>query len=174
MRPRVHEFVREELERKYLVEHRAMSEIAEEYGCSRQTVFDAIKRFGIDGSKAERFVILCDVCGRDFEITRKRWRLTSTHHCSSECYYKGRRNGSYVAWRNGQRLARKVMEDVLRRKLGIDEVVHHEDGDNRNNAVDNLRVFESQSEHVAYHHRKRIERQEMDRNRLLDRLEMVR
>jgi hypothetical protein len=30
-------------------------------------------------------------------------------------------------------------------------VVHHHDGDNTNNALDNLAVFASQAEHMRYH-----------------------
>lgn len=55
---------------------------------------------------------------------------------------------------------RKVAEEeILGRPLEPGEVTHHEDGDKRNNARDNLKVFKSHSHHMRYHHfRNREER----------------
>ena len=46
---------------------------------------------------------------------------------------------------------RIVAERLLGRPLTNDEVVHHIDGDKRNNNPNNIYVFPSQSEHAAYH-----------------------
>lgn len=46
---------------------------------------------------------------------------------------------------------RVVAERMLGRSLTGDEVVHHIDGDIRNNNPENLHVFPSQAEHAAYH-----------------------
>jgi hypothetical protein len=46
---------------------------------------------------------------------------------------------------------RLVMEKHLGRYLLPTEVVHHEDGDVRNNDLGNLRLFASQTEHMRYH-----------------------
>jgi DNA-binding CsgD family transcriptional regulator len=46
---------------------------------------------------------------------------------------------------------RLVMEAHLGRYLLPTEVVHHEDGDVRNNDLGNLRLFGSQTEHMRYH-----------------------
>lgn len=46
---------------------------------------------------------------------------------------------------------RIVAEQLLGRPLKKGEVVHHIDGDKRNNSPDNLMVFSSQAEHAAYH-----------------------
>ncbi len=49
---------------------------------------------------------------------------------------------------------RVVAESLLGRPLGKGEVVHHIDGNKRNNSLENIYVFSSQSEH-AKHHKKR-------------------
>lgn len=51
----------------------------------------------------------------------------------------------------GQHTHRWVAELVLGRKLKPGEVVHHVDGDKRNNKPSNLMVFSSQSEHLEWH-----------------------
>ena len=51
----------------------------------------------------------------------------------------------------GRHEHRIVAEQILGRALRPGEVVHHLDGDKRNNAPENLIVFPSQSEHTKWH-----------------------
>ena len=51
----------------------------------------------------------------------------------------------------GRHTHRIVAEQKLGRPLNADEVVHHLDGDKRNNSPDNIRVFPSQKEHAEFH-----------------------
>lgn len=51
----------------------------------------------------------------------------------------------------GRHTHRVVAELKIGRKLKCGEVVHHIDGDRRNNDPDNLMVFASQSEHLEWH-----------------------
>lgn len=46
---------------------------------------------------------------------------------------------------------RLVMEKYLGRYLKSSEVVHHVDGDTKNNNINNLMLFRSNAEHRAYH-----------------------
>ena len=46
---------------------------------------------------------------------------------------------------------RLVAERILNRRLRKGEVVHHIDGDKRNNSPENLMVFENQKEHARWH-----------------------
>lgn len=50
---------------------------------------------------------------------------------------------------------RYVMEQHLGRHLDPTEVVHHIDGNPRNNDISNLRLYASQSEHIATEHSRR-------------------
>lgn len=51
----------------------------------------------------------------------------------------------------GRHVHRRVAEQMLERKLRKGEVVHHIDGNKRNNNPNNLTVFESQAEHARWH-----------------------
>lgn len=51
----------------------------------------------------------------------------------------------------GRHEHRVVAEQMLGRPLKPGEVVHHLDGNKRNNAPENLMVFASQAEHVLWH-----------------------
>ena len=62
---------------------------------------------------------------------------------------KGEGNG-YVKFL-GRHLHRVMAERLLGRPLMRGEVVHHQDGDKRNNTWGNLEVLSSQSEHARLH-----------------------
>ena len=51
----------------------------------------------------------------------------------------------------GRHLHRLVAESVIGRPLTPGEVVHHIDGNKRNNNPEDLMVFASQAEHAAWH-----------------------
>lgn len=51
----------------------------------------------------------------------------------------------------GRHTHRVVAEIMLGRPLAPGEVVHHIDGDYRNNNPENLMIFPSQTEHAAWH-----------------------
>lgn len=59
--------------------------------------------------------------------------------------YRHRRvNGKYV------REHRIIMEAYLGRRLGPDEVVHHVNGDGRDNRIENLQVMDKCAHHVKH------------------------
>ena len=64
---------------------------------------------------------------------------------------RGRGEGKTYTKRLGKHEHRLVAEEKLGRPLRKGEVVHHIDGDYKNNDPDNLMVLPSQREHVKLH-----------------------
>lgn len=64
---------------------------------------------------------------------------------------RGSGSGKSYAKSFGRHTHRMVAERMLGRKLKPGEVVHHIDGNKRNNAPENLIVFSSQSERAKWH-----------------------
>lgn len=128
----------------------------------------------------------CEICGKNFKTKPSHYdrRRTCSKECSGLLKVReGKDYGTWAAnhplennhqWKGGRRVRedgyvylrvhhsteitehRKVMEDVLGRKLLPDEVVHHKDGNKQNNDPNNLQVM-SPSEHSSYHARKLVQ-----------------
>ena len=146
------------LEELYLNRHLTYQQIGDFAGVSRQRICQLIKIYGIDTSTAVRFKVICPQCSKEFETVRSKYRIHVFHYCSQSCYtaHKKSVNDSYSPDRQAQLIARAVMSDHLQRPLTDSEVVHHEDGDQSNNDIENLILFVSQSEHSRYHHQKQL------------------
>lgn len=64
--------------------------------------------------------------------------------------YRGTGVRGYVR-ENGENQHRVVMERKIGRKLRKGEIVHHKDGDKKNNSIRNLQLLKNQSEHIKLH-----------------------
>ena len=64
---------------------------------------------------------------------------------------KGTGEGKTYTKDHGRHEHRSAAEQILGRPLLPGEVVHHIDGDKKNNAPENLMVFPSQAEHARWH-----------------------
>ena len=92
----------------------------------------------------------CAYCGSGLNLIRCKWRRSKRHFCNEHCYYASRENPAYNEWRAGQQQARASVAKYFKLEQG--HIVHHKDGDNSNNALTNLAVFASQSDHMKHHH----------------------
>ena len=64
---------------------------------------------------------------------------------------KGQGEGKTYKKLYGRHEHRAAAEAILGRELRPGEVVHHIDGDKRNNSPENLWIFPSQAEHARWH-----------------------
>ena len=120
----------------YTVAHQTMQQIANRYGVTRQAVLHHLRKAGVKAERGTRVQVNCAYCGSGLNLVRCKWRRSKRHFCNEHCYYASRENPAYNEWRTGQQQAR----------------AHHKDGDNSNNALTNLAVFASQSDHMKHHH----------------------
>lgn len=128
-----------------------VQDIAAQLGVTRQAIWKRLKHFGIDSRVHKHKDMECAFCGVKF---RKRVKLARFRNfCKAEHYYAFRENSSFVEWRHGSRLARAIVAQHF--DIDKDHIVHHKDGNERNNDRGNLMVFANQSDHIAYHHGRR-------------------
>lgn len=118
--------------------------------------------------------MVCLQCGKKFKEFLARIKEGRGKYCSKKCLNlskretaKGKNNPFYkngktitshgyieLSGGNGRRYEhRVVMEQHLGRKLTSDEVVHHIDGDKKNNDISNLMIFPDTQEHIRFHRR---------------------
>ena len=119
--------------------------------------------------------VICPYCGALFQVPPSRLKRSKQVFCSPSCnnrYHnpeknktlmteevkqklrlsrKGSGEGKTYTKDHGRHEHRAVAEQILGRKLLPGEVVHHIDGNKKNNAPENIQVFPSQAEHARWH-----------------------
>lgn len=122
----------------------------EKYNCSRQALWKAMRKHN---EKPRRSISLdcrkCKHCGTMFQSQQKK----KQKYCSRACYMSDRYKFS-IGRNEGHKTSRAYRKDA--RNIIEGKVIHHINGDVSDNRQENLLVFDSQSEHLAFHHSIRI------------------
>lgn len=137
---------------RYMVGLEPMIKLAKEYGITRQGIYKVIKKCGIDTPKEAKLFVSCSCCGKEFEAHRSRIRRHKNVFCSPDCYDAWLKHGNgspYVAHRQSSKTARAIISEYYALRPG--NIVHHEDRNQYNNMLYNLKVFVNQGDHVRYH-----------------------
>ena len=140
---------------RYTVDLDSIIDIAKDYKKTRQAIYNVLWYAGVN-TKKRLFLTTCTNCGILFERHKKQIKTKLHHFCSRKCYFewleKGRSNGvdsKYIRNRHSGVKARKIVSQYFELEKGY--IVHHEDRNQGNNELSNLRVFASQGEHNRYH-----------------------
>lgn len=135
----------------------SMNYISAQSGVTRQAIWKRLQAAGISATRRSgRVPSICEYCGKDYPARRTSRTSTETTQrmCSKACYYASRSNPSFQESRSGGKRSRYRVAHHFELKNG--HVVHHEDQNQNNDELLNLRVFASQSDHLKYHHGKAI------------------
>ena len=131
----------------YLEDLDRVRDIAARYGVSRAAIYKTLAAHGVKATG--RTKRRCGTCGAQMSVTRGRARKSEKVYCSTECYMQVVRNPTYRPRRQGQRIARRTVREFY--PLEPQHIVHHIDGDQSNNAPNNLMVFKDHADHMRWH-----------------------
>ena len=141
--------------RAYQTDLMPMVELAGKYKITRQGIHKILKRMGVNTSKClgnTRLSVSCTVCGNETVKHRMEIRKFKHHFCSESCYCAWLKHGNgnpSIVHRNSGRVARTIVSQYF--SLEEKHIVHHEDRNQYDNRLSNLRVFANQGDHVKYH-----------------------
>jgi len=136
----------------YTQQHLTLRQIGKLVDMSAMAVSKRHKAAGVTAHDGEWIKANCGFCGADIERRRSEHRNKFDVYCNMECYAASRESPGFKPWRHGSRIARAIVSQYF--KLDQEHIVHHVDGDERNNNLDNLEVYASQSDHIKHHHGK--------------------
>lgn len=139
----------------YTRDHLTHAEIGEKIGRTARAVCERLASAGITSEQGEWVDVLCAFCEEPLRVTRKRWRRSRRLYCRPQHYYAARVNPAYIRSVYGTQLARAVVSQHF--PLMPEYIVHHLDGNNRNNDLANLVVYISHSDHMKGHHGQAVE-----------------
>lgn len=140
----------------YTVMLEPMISIAKRHQVTRQAVWYCLRRLGVDTDKVKNgnIEVKCTWCKKS--VTKKRSQVRDRRHifCGEHCYYAwlNRKDWSgqpFIESNRGKKEAREVVSRYMLLLPG--DIVHHEDRNQCNNALENLRVFNDAGEHTRYH-----------------------
>lgn len=117
----------------------------------------AREKYAAGHRRVGKYDVTCEYCGAAIKAHRKEQKFCS------ECYKKVHRIGAIgvnnyenaggggYCWKH-----RRIAEEVLKRRLATNEVVHHMNGDPTDNSLENLVVI-SRGKHASLHNYLRMQ-----------------
>ncbi len=130
--------------------------LAAQYGITRQGIHKVLTQAGVNTHKgpggAAQIHYSCTVCGKESIMTRAYFRRRKHVFCGEECYFAWLHHGNgnpLIMHRNSSRTARAIVSDHF--ALRPEHIVHHEDRNQYNNELSNLKVFSYSGDHLRYH-----------------------
>ena len=135
--------------RLYTVDHLTCEQIGLLAGVGRQAIAKRLRQAGVDSKQGTWVDCVCLFCSKEYKVTRSSFRVFGSKYCSTTCYGAAITSPQSHIWRHGQRLARLIVAQHFSLQAG--HVVHHVDGDDRNNDRINLAVYASQADHIKAH-----------------------
>ena len=137
----------------YTVELIPMIELAKRYKITRQGIWKILNRAGVITTKeAAHIRVSCTVCGIETNYVRSRFRGIKHHFCGEQCYHAWLKHGNgnpLITHRHSGRIARTIVSKYFELQPGY--IVHHEDRNQQNNTLDNLKVFANNGDHIRHH-----------------------
>jgi hypothetical protein len=138
----------------YSVDLIPMIELAKQHGVTRQCIHKMLRKAGIETRKghATQLDVSCSCCGKEFKKLRCQVRRFLHVFCSQACYtaYLKHGNGNpLIIHRHSGRIARDIV--LKHYALQPGNIVHHEDRNQYNNKLYNLKVFKNNGDHVRHH-----------------------
>lgn len=138
-----------------------MDEIMRRSGMTRVGIWKRLKAAGAfiprcapEGAPGIWVTVPCAFCGTGVKRRKRLVLRTMKQFCTQNCYFASLEKPGYVHSRHGCRLARAIVH--LHFALQPEHIVHHKDGDERNNDKANLAVYASQADHMAHHRGKHV------------------
>lgn len=138
-----------EIIKLYTKKHLSSIEISKLCDYSARHIRRILNKKGINTAKKGNFDTSCTTCGKLYEVTRKRYRKSRTHYCSTICRIKVMENNDSIRSHKGMTRARSKLIKLGLLKKG--QCIHHKDGNDLNNSINNLMVFSNHSEHMKHH-----------------------
>jgi predicted DNA-binding protein YlxM (UPF0122 family) len=143
-----------EIVKLFFEDYMSLRQIAARFNVSAVSIKKALNRHGHDTSKASlHFETTCAMC--ENKIVRIRCQIRNKgigNFCDMVCYhvYLDSISIGKNLSRNGMRKGRVIVESILG-TLPEGSIVHHIDGDEENNEVENLMLLASSTDHLMIH-----------------------
>lgn len=131
----------------WYLSHMPVIAIAEEFGITRQAVYLALKKKGVDTAKRGPIDVVCAGCGEIFERYRYRVRAANVNFCSIDCRIKWQKESEFRQMRSVHMKARVIIERYHQFEKG--EIVAYRTK-KPSNVLKNLMVFRCRSDYERW------------------------